>query len=351
MLHMNLLSNLISSIFGVDKVTTKFNIPFVCTRYVTFWLDFLFNAFVVKPKGKGCKLPANIRDDVTDVSLKPFSKEAIYNAFIQIEAPSSLIQKHQPIKSDDGSVRYPFEPKGGESSVVLAFHKKDDLNQIGEFYKVIQRALKTLSKNKAISFCSDDKKHKQRQCKSRKSETNSIESLEDALEAIDLICSQGEGYELKSGVFGAVTKNDDENLNNDLQTNTSEKTHFIKFIECLVGRELLSLQIIEDNEDSATYKFTFEQRKDGGAYNVDFEKEIYPISNFEKAADSEMFDVHYQDMLEKLTDGLRKADISDSVKAMHGLKARFQECMDNNVYPQFKCPDFPLPPLVGGIKG
>merc|ERR1712228_232470 len=324
MLHMNLISNIISSIYGVDKITTKFNIPY----------------------GKGCKLPANIRDDLCDISLKPFCKEAIFNAFIQIEAPSSLIQEHQPIKSDDGSIQYPFEPNDGQNSVDITFHKKDDVNQIGEFYKVIQNGLKTVSD---ISFTADDKMHKQRKCKSRKSETQSIESLEDALEAIDLICTQGEGYELKEGVFGAVCKNDDGNLDNDLETKASEKTHFIKFIECLVGRELKSLKIIEENEEIATYKFTFEQDKDGGAYNVDFENEIYPISNFEKPADSEMFDDHYAEMLEKLTSGLKKAEIGDSVKAMHGLRDRFKECMDKKVYPQFVCADFPLPPLVGGI--
>ena len=76
MLHMNLVNNVVASIYGVSKATTKFNIPY----------------------GKGCKLPAGIRDDITEVQLRPFSKEVLYDAFIQIEAPTSLAKEHQPVK-------------------------------------------------------------------------------------------------------------------------------------------------------------------------------------------------------------------------------------------------------------
>ncbi len=58
----------------------------------------------------------------------------------------------------------------------------------------------------------------------------------------------------------------------------------------------------------------------------------------------------YKDMLEKLTEGLKKAEISESVGAMRLLKDKFRECMDKGAYPTFSVPDFLLPPLVGQIN-
>eukprot|EP01084_Bolivina_argentea_P293224 504273_1 len=324
MLHMNLLNNIISSIYGVSKVTTKFNIPY----------------------GKSCKLPANIRKDINGVQLKPYCKDVIYNTFIQIEAPTTLIQEHKPIINNDGSIHYPFEPKQGENSVCITFIKRDDVNQIGEFYNVICEGLKQLYNNKLITFISDDNEHKQRQCKSRKKETDSIKNLQDALDAIELICTQGEGYTLSEGVFGVVAKdiNNDKNIENDV--GTAEKTHFIKFIECLVGKELLSVKIEENKKDKITYKFIYGNQ---GKYMVDFDKEIYSMDNFKKIANDKMFNVYYKDMLEKLTDGLKKADITESVVAMRLLKDKFRQCMEKGVYPNFCVNDFPLPPLIGQI--
>lgn len=228
----------------------------------------------------------------------------------------------------------------------LTFKTIDDVNQIGEFYNAIMKALDNLSAKKLIEFKADDKEHKQRQCKSKKKETDDVTSVEDAKDAIELICVQGEGYQLKAGVFGAVAKSDgDENMANDV--GTSEKTHFIKFIECLVGREVLKLEVVKEDKGTSTYRFTYGE---GSKYAVDFEKEVYPMSNFEKAADDDMFNKYYKDMLEKLTEGLKVGEIGDSVKAMHGLRDRFKECMDKCVYPTFEVKDFPLPPSVVSDK-
>ena len=249
--------------------------------------------------------------------------------------------------SADGSIRYPFEPKKGENSVELTFTKRDDLNQIGEFYKAIQKGLTQLAEQNVITFQADEA-HKQRQCKSRKKETDDVTELQDALDAIEFICIQGEGYELKEGVFGAIAKNVDGNddIKDDLEAENAEKTHFIKFIECLTGRDLLSLELVKDTKEHVTYKFIYGEDAN---YKVDFDKEIYPVKNWEKAAPDDMFNVHYKEMLEELTKGLKAGGLGESVVMMRNLKGKFKECMDKGVYPNFEVKDFPLPPEVGQI--
>ena len=76
MLHMNLVNNVIVAIYGNSKTTVKFNIPY----------------------GKGCKLPADVRSDLINVSLKPYSKAQIYGTFIQIETARKLTNQFKPIK-------------------------------------------------------------------------------------------------------------------------------------------------------------------------------------------------------------------------------------------------------------
>ena len=73
---MNLVNNVIVSIYGNSKTTAKFNIPY----------------------GKGCKLPADVRSDLENVSLKPYSKQQIYDIFIQIETARKLDDHFKPIQ-------------------------------------------------------------------------------------------------------------------------------------------------------------------------------------------------------------------------------------------------------------
>lgn len=164
-----------------------------------------------------------------------------------------------------------------------------------------------------------------------------------------MICAQGEGYELKEGVFGAVADDDGNNDEKDDCTEDASKSHFIKFVECLVGRRLERLEIVGDDEDTVTYRFVYakmDAKGKGGDYVVDFEKEVYSESNFEKKAPEEMFDVYYAAMLKALEDGLKKADIADAVQAMRDLKERFRECMEKEEFPTFVVKDFPEPPSL-----
>eukprot|EP01084_Bolivina_argentea_P054011 99068_1 len=93
MLHMALLSNIISSIYGIDKIEACYNI------------NYTINA----------KLPANIRLDIDNLSLRPFSKNLLYT-LIQIEAPASLIQEHKPIITNYNEI-YPFQPSNGTNNI------------------------------------------------------------------------------------------------------------------------------------------------------------------------------------------------------------------------------------------
>eukprot|EP01084_Bolivina_argentea_P071913 130642_1 len=241
MLHMALVSNLISSVFGSDIINVCYNIPY----------------------GVGSQLPANIHSHIEHISLKPYSKESLWT-FIQIEAPVTMITQHKPILLSDGTTHYPFEPQPGSDNVTLTFLKHDSLNSIGELYTAIQDGLILLSESNQISF-SDDNQHIQRECQHDSLHNNitqtHITSLQHALNVINLIKIQGEGYELDEGIFSAVTDIDNDfDVGNDIRNlgvTNSEKTHFIKFIELLVGRKLISLTHINETFNTVTFQFIF----------------------------------------------------------------------------------------------
>ena len=329
MFHMNIVSNIIASIYSIDYVTTKFNIKY----------------------GKGCKLPAQVRADLNDVGLLPFSKDVLYNVFIQIEAPTTLTKESSKIITDsNGNKRYPFEPEPGKDEVILSFIKHDAYNEIGEFYNSIKKGLTNLSNKGEIDFKFDNDKHMQRICVKNEANDNkhTIRTLNDALHAIDIICEQGEGYSLTPGIFSAIKKHidGDDDIKNDIETTQEDmKSHFVKFIELLVGRKLLSMHVDSETDNILTYKFKYESGNNK-TFAVDCDKDIYSIKNFKKIADDKLFNDDYKHMLELLTAGLKKGDIKDSIGAMRKLKTSFKNCMDKGVYPDFKVNSYPDPPKV-----
>ena len=228
----------------------------------------------------------------------------------------------------------------------LSFEINDGVNEIGEFYNAIIVGIENLYNNKLIDFKSDSD-HQQTQTFLNQKATAPITSLDAAKAALDLICAQGEGFELKPGVFGPVVFNDgNSDLSDDIENlpknPNNEKTHFIKFVECLVGRNVTEVKLVQDQADIKTYLFFY--GKDS-MYKVDFEKEIYPLSNFVKPADDKLFNTEYKTLLENLTAGLQRGMLH-GVSDMYELPPKFKQCMDKNVYPTFEIKDFPLPPSV-----
>ncbi len=189
MLHMSLACNILISIGGSPSIGQPGFIP-------------------TYPGG----LPGGLRNGLT-VNLKRCSIEQIRDCFMQIEMPEELLL--QRMRRMDPNLDAKMRANALSNSPNMEYAEYT----IGWFYDQIKAALTNLSDSGQITFGNADKQVSEW---SGLGKLYVINSLQDALNAIDEIKDQGEGTDAKDPMDG-----------------DGELAHYYKYSEIVEGRQLI----------------------------------------------------------------------------------------------------------------
>ena len=323
--HILIINNILVSIFGNNdsSIGCDYNI------------DFSQNINSLFPFG----IRANISkiDEQSLTLLNLCSKEQIYHILMRMEEPNGDRQLLLSRKHEKNLNIFIPSNYNRNDSVKVQFEQNTNEITINDFYNYILDGLKLLSKSNEIQFHKnsdaknntttnsnninnndDDNNNNYKQCRIDSFGLESIDELIDAINGIEIII------------------NSRDSTDDGIYTRQEDLSHFVRLLQLLVGRDVVSIKRETDNANTRILNYTIKYGKEI-KYAFD-SNDLYPATNFKMEANTNTFDRHYQFLLKNWTNQLRKGTMTmkKATQEILKLESHFQACMRSQRFPLWK---------------